>query len=211
LKSAGLVAGKREWESSNSIRDMLVAYISDQGTITPEVDNNWKIVGVDLQLDNPVRTELIDLVNTGLLEPPYADSLNVEDGAYLMNIVDNVSVNGADFTVAAVEVDETTYYRLQDFVRAFENTRSPLVLSREFEAGAATEGAETTEPFATYLPTVEPQLSPVKLTLRVNNSEITVDVMRDQEGSYYMTAGDLSQLWDAQAVEQDGQLLMTVP
>ncbi len=211
LKSAGLVAGKREWESSNSIRDMLVAYISEQGTITPKVDNNWKIVGVDLQLDNPVRTELIDLVNAGLLEPPYADSLNVEDGAYLMNIVDNVSMNGADFTVASVEVDGTTYYRLQDFVRVFENTRSPLVLSREFEAGAATEGAETPEPFATYLPTVEPQLSPVKLTLRVNNSEIIVDVMRDQEGSYYMTAGDLSQLWDTQAVEQDGQLLMTVP
>ncbi|NMA12484.1 MAG: bifunctional metallophosphatase/5'-nucleotidase [Chloroflexi bacterium] len=211
LKSAGLVAGKREWESSNSIRDMLVAYISEQGTITPEVDNNWKIVGVDLQLDNPMRTELIDLVNAGLLEPPYADSLNIEDGAYLMNIVDNVSMNGADFTVASVEVDGTTYYRLQDFVGVFENTRSPLILSREFEAGAATEGAETPEPFATYLPTVEPQLSPVKLTLRINNSEIIVDVMRDQESSYYMTAGDLSQLWDAQAVEQDGQLLMTVP
>lgn len=211
LKSAGLVEGKREWESSNSIRDMLVAYISEQGTITPEVDNNWKIVGVDLQLDNPVRTELIDLVNTGLLEPPYADSLKVEDGAYLLNVVDNVSVNDADFTAASVEVDGTTYYRLQDFAKAFENTCCPLVLSREFEAGAAPEGMEVPEPFAVYLPTAEPQVSPIKLTLRVKNSEMIVDVMRDQEGSYYLTANDLSKLWNTQAVEQDGQLMMTVP
>lgn len=211
LKSAGLVEGKREWESSNSIRDMLVAYISEQGTITPEVDNNWKIVGVDLELDNPVRAELIDLVNSGLMEPPYADSLNVEDGAYLLDIVDNVSVNGADFTAASVEVDGTTYYRLQDFGKAFENTCCPLVLSREFEAGAAAETAETPEPFAEYLPVEKPQLTPVNLMLRVNNSEMTVDAMRDQDGSYYMTADELAMLWDTEAVEQDGQLLMTVP
>lgn len=211
LKSAGLVEGKREWESSNSIRDMLVAYISEQGTITPEVDNNWKIVGVDLELDNPVRAELIDLVNAGLLEPPYAESLKVGDGAYLLDVVDNVSVNGADFTAASVAVEGTTYYRLQDFAKAFENTCCPLALSREFEAGTAPEGMEAPEPFAAYLPTEEPQVSPVKLMLRVNNSEMTADAMRDQEGSYYLTANDLSKVWNTQAVEQDGQLLMTVP
>ncbi len=211
LKSAGLVEGKREWESSNSIRDMLVAYISEQGTITPEVDNNWKIVGVDLELDNPVRKVLIDLVNAGLLETPYDESLNVEDGAYLLTVVNNVSVNGADFTAASVEVDGTTYYRLQDFAKAFENTCCPLALSREFEAGAASDGMEAPEPFAVYLPTTEPQASPVKLVMRVNNSEMTVDAMRDREGSYYLTANDLSKFWKTQAVERDGQLLMTVP
>lgn len=211
LKSAGLVEGKREWESSNSIRDMLVAYISEQGTITPEVDNNWKIVGVDLELDNPVRKVLIDLVNAGLLETPYDESLNVEDGAYLLTVVNNVSVNGADFTAASVEVDGTTYYRLQDFAKAFENTCCPLSLSREFEAGAASDGMEAPEPFALYLPTTEPQASPVKLVMRVNNSEMTVDAMRDREGSYYLTANDLSKFWKTQVVERDGQLLMTVP
>ena len=48
LKAQNLIAGKKEWESSNSIRDMIVAYLAEHAPISPEVDNNWKIVGVDL-------------------------------------------------------------------------------------------------------------------------------------------------------------------
>ena len=76
LKAQKLVAGKREWESPNSIRDMLVEYIKEQGTIVPKVDNNWKIVGVDLS--SPYRKQVVDLVNAGKLDVPYATSLNVE-------------------------------------------------------------------------------------------------------------------------------------
>jgi 2',3'-cyclic-nucleotide 2'-phosphodiesterase/3'-nucleotidase len=77
LKAQKLVAGKRCWESSNSIRDMLVAYIKEQGTLKPEVNNNWSIVGVDLS--SPYRDEVIKMVNDGKLEVPYAKSLNVND------------------------------------------------------------------------------------------------------------------------------------
>ncbi|MDO5021975.1 MAG: 5'-nucleotidase C-terminal domain-containing protein, partial [Eubacteriales bacterium] len=59
LKSQGLVSAKKEWESSSSIRDMIVAYFAEHSPVAPEVDNNWKIVGVDLQLDNPKRAEII--------------------------------------------------------------------------------------------------------------------------------------------------------
>ena len=45
LKAQNLIAGKKEWESSNSIRDMIVAYLAEHAPISPEVDNNWKIVG----------------------------------------------------------------------------------------------------------------------------------------------------------------------
>ena len=47
--------------------------------MAPEVDNNWKIVGVDLQLDNPKRAELIEKINAGEIETPYAKSLNLND------------------------------------------------------------------------------------------------------------------------------------
>lgn len=77
LKAQKLVAGKREWESPNSIRDMLVEYIKEQGTIVPKVDNNWKIVGVDLS--SPYRKQVVDLVNAGKLDVPYAASLNVNE------------------------------------------------------------------------------------------------------------------------------------
>lgn len=79
LKSQGLVAGKKEWESSNSIRDMIVAYFAEHSPVVPEVDNNWKIVGVDLQEDNPDRATLIALINKGIIDTPYSKSLNLND------------------------------------------------------------------------------------------------------------------------------------
>ncbi len=76
LKAQNLVAGKREWESPNSIRDMLVEYIKEKGMIRPEVNNNWKITGVNLS--HPMRQQLIDKVNSGALEVPYAKPLTVD-------------------------------------------------------------------------------------------------------------------------------------
>jgi 2',3'-cyclic-nucleotide 2'-phosphodiesterase/3'-nucleotidase len=79
LKSGGLVSGKKEWESSGSIRDMIVAYFAEHSPVEPFVDNNWKIVGVDLELDNPLRAELVEKINNGEIETPYAKSLNIAD------------------------------------------------------------------------------------------------------------------------------------
>ncbi len=77
LKAQKLVSGVRVWESPNSIRDMLVAYIKEKGTIYPKVDNNWKIVGVNL--DSPYRNQVIKMVNEGKLESPYSKPLNINE------------------------------------------------------------------------------------------------------------------------------------
>ena len=79
LKTEGLVSGTKEWESSNSIRDMIVAYFAEHSPVAPEADNNWKIVGVDLSEDDPRRAELISYINDGLLDTPYAASYNLAD------------------------------------------------------------------------------------------------------------------------------------
>ena len=79
IKGQGLAAGKKEWESSSSIRDMIVAYFAANSPVTPSVDNNWKIVGVDLNLDDPRRAELVELINLGKLDTPYAKSYNLKD------------------------------------------------------------------------------------------------------------------------------------
>lgn len=79
LKTQGLVSGKKEWESPCSIRDMIVAYFAEHSPVAPTVDNNWKIVGVDLELDNPLRAELIEKINNGEIDSPYSKSLNVND------------------------------------------------------------------------------------------------------------------------------------
>ena len=76
LKAQNLVAGKREWESPNSIRDMLVEYIKTEGSISPKFDDNWRIVGVDLS--SPYRDEVIKKVNSGEIPVPYGASLNIQ-------------------------------------------------------------------------------------------------------------------------------------
>lgn len=79
IKAQNLAEGKRDWESSNSIRDMIVDYFSKNSPVTPSVDNNWRITGVDLSKDDPRRVEIIDLINEGLLPTPYNKSYNLAD------------------------------------------------------------------------------------------------------------------------------------
>ena len=79
LKTYKLAENKREWESSNAIRDMIVSYFAEHSPVTPEVDHNWKITGVDLSPDDPRREELISYINEGLLPTPYNESYNLED------------------------------------------------------------------------------------------------------------------------------------
>ena len=79
----GLAPGKREWESSGSIRDMLVAYFGQHSPVEPELDNNWRITGVDLCVTDPRRDELISYINEGLLPVPYNRSYNLADYASL--------------------------------------------------------------------------------------------------------------------------------
>ena len=79
LKTQEMIEGKREWESSNSIRDMIVAYFAEHSPVEPVVDNNWRITGVDLGKDDPRREELIGYINEGLLETPYDKSYNLAD------------------------------------------------------------------------------------------------------------------------------------
>lgn len=74
LKTENLVAEKKDWESPNSIRDMVVEYITKEETISPEVDNNWSIIGVDFT--SPYREQAIKLVEDGKIEVPYHVSLN---------------------------------------------------------------------------------------------------------------------------------------
>ena len=79
LKAQGLISGKRNWESSRSIRDMIVDYFSKNSPVSPFVTDNWRIVGVDLSEDDPRRVELIKLINEGYLDTPYAESYNLTD------------------------------------------------------------------------------------------------------------------------------------
>lgn len=44
LKASKLVSAVKHWESECSVRDMLISYIRERNTISPEVKNNWSII-----------------------------------------------------------------------------------------------------------------------------------------------------------------------
>ena len=127
LKSGGLVSGTKEWESSSSIRDMIVAYFAEHSPVAPAVDNNWKIVGVDLNEDDPRRAELIGYINDGLLDAPYAKSYNLADYEALsaQAKANRVLVDGKAFkvdTAVSSGLGDTTFYRLRDLAAALKGT-----------------------------------------------------------------------------------------
>ena len=54
---------------------MLIDYIKKVKNINPELDGNWKLLGMNF--DEDIRSELISKVNKGILDIPYNKSLNV--------------------------------------------------------------------------------------------------------------------------------------
>lgn len=84
LKNEEIISGDPIYESAPvSSRELIYDYIKESGTIDPVVDNNWEIIGADL--DHPLRDYIIDEVNKGNIElptsedgrTPNAKSLNV--------------------------------------------------------------------------------------------------------------------------------------
>lgn len=77
LKGRKLAKNNYIWKSSNTIRDMIVEYIKNQGIISPQVDNNWEITGVNLE--SPYKEKIIKLVNEVSIELPYNKALNIDE------------------------------------------------------------------------------------------------------------------------------------
>lgn len=75
LKGRKLAKNNYIWKSSNTIREMIVEYIKNQGIISPQVDNNWEITGVNLE--SLYKEKIIKLVNEGSIELPYNKALNI--------------------------------------------------------------------------------------------------------------------------------------
>ena len=96
IRSQQLAQAKHDWESSNSIRDMIVEYIGENSPITPTVDDNWRITGVDLSKDDPRRAELIGYINEGLLPTPYNESYNLADYDALVALAQENKASGTE-------------------------------------------------------------------------------------------------------------------
>ena len=212
LKAQNLIAGKKEWESSNSIRDMIVAYLAEHAPISPEVDNNWKIVGVDLSLDDPRRQEIIDLVNAGRLDTPYDKSYNLADyDAIIASAAPagNVAVNGTVVGSAfAYQInDGAVYYRLRDLAFALKDTSAAFNVEWNGQMVVITKGAAyTAEPIQ------DSPMSPafMETTLSVlADGQVEVAAALMSPGYHCVTAEGLAALLGLSVTEADGVLTIT--
>jgi 2',3'-cyclic-nucleotide 2'-phosphodiesterase/3'-nucleotidase len=68
-------------QDAGRIRAMIIKYVQEEkgGNLTPTVDNNWKITGIDL--DSPLKETVFDMVRSGELMIPTSEdgrTLNVK-------------------------------------------------------------------------------------------------------------------------------------
>ncbi|MFV0502744.1 MAG: 5'-nucleotidase C-terminal domain-containing protein [Lachnospirales bacterium] len=108
LKAGGLIEGTKDWESSNSIRDMIVEYFAENSPVTPSVDNNWEIIGVDLQIDNPERIAIIERINAGEVKVPYDKSINLNDSSTIIEVTEPYEMEISDSKRAKKEDKKKT-------------------------------------------------------------------------------------------------------
>lgn len=200
LKNEGIISGEKQWESSASVRDMLVAYLAEHDPLEPVVDNNWKITGVDLQLDNPERAAYIEKINAGELATPYNKSIN-------LNEANNVVVNGLLYSAdSAVSNGTVYYYRLRDLATAFKGTTAAFDLKWNGSVTLIKGGEYTAAPLIG-----RGQVTPmemVDLTISVDGAPVEVSALLIG-GNYYVSAEGINTLLGINAVEADGVLTLT--
>ena len=202
LKNEGIISGEKEWESSSSVRDMLVAYLAEHDPLEPKVDNNWKITGVDLQLDNPERDAYIEKINSGELATPYNKSIN-------LNEANNVVVNGllysADDAVSS-GLGDTVFYRLRDLAVAFKGTTAAFDLTWNNGVVLTKGGEYTAAPLAPRADGTA--IDYANLTVTVDGAPVEVSALLIG-GNYYVSAEGINTLLGINAVEADGVLTLT--
>ncbi len=79
IKPEKLAEGRCDRESREFIRDMIADYISSDSPVSPSVDDNWRITGIDLSEGDSRRETIIGYINEGLLPTPYDKSYNLAD------------------------------------------------------------------------------------------------------------------------------------
>ena len=214
LKAQGIVSGTKEWESSNSIRDMIVAYFAEHSPVAPTVDNNWKIVGVDLSEDDPRRAELIGYVNDGLLDPPYAASYNLADYDALVAQAQanaaaqagNVSVDGQAAQADAADQDGIRYYRLRDLAVALKGTAAAFNVEWDGQVVVTKGGEYTAEALEAHA--ADAAVEAATITVTVDGTPVEISALLIS-GNYYVTAAGLNALLGVTVETVGGVLTIT--
>ncbi len=102
-----LFDSQKEMGDSGQIRDLIISYIKEKGTVSPEVSNNWQIVGADL--NSWARPYVVDLANKGIMDTGVKNSvaINVNDKITRGEFVKTL-VKAMGYQLPAVETSKFT-------------------------------------------------------------------------------------------------------
>ena len=204
IKAQNLAAGKRDWESSNSIRDMIVEYFDKNSPVAPEVDNNWKITGVDLSANDPRRAELIGYINAGLLPTPYNEAYNLADYDKLVAQAKglNLIVDGKASTIAATA---DGYFRLRDLAAALKGTKAAFNVEWNGQVVVTRGGEYTVEP----LPAASGANGAAQqITVLADGKPVSVQAV-NYEGNYYVSVDGVNALLGTAATQNGWYLTLS--
>ncbi len=204
IKAQKLAEGKRDWESSNSIRDMIVDYFAKNSPVTPTVDHNWKITGVDLGKDDARRAELIGYINAGLLATPYNAAYNLADYDKLVAEAKtkNVVLDGKADAVASVD----GYYRLRDLAALLKGTKGAFNVEWNGQVVINRGGEYTADALKELSGDAKGETR--QLTALVDGNAVTVDAVLCED-NYFINADGVAKLLGLGAAQQDWYLLLT--
>lgn len=191
----------KEWESSQSIRDMIVAYMAENDPMVPTVDNNWKITGVDLSLDNEERAAYVEKINAGELATPYYDAIN-------LNEANNVLLDGTVKSAATVN-DGDVWFRLRDMATILAGTDLAFDVTWNAESAQVeiVRGGEYTAE-ALEVVTYEGEAEAATLAVLVDGETVEVAAVL-KDCNYYISAEGLNALVGTAATQADGVMSLS--
>lgn len=102
-----------EYGDDGQIRNLIAAYIRNRESITPEVDNNWEIIGADLE--HWGRADAVELINEGIMDIPVSEdgrtpnvkAVNLEEKVNRGEFIE-VLVKALGLTLQTVETTQFT-------------------------------------------------------------------------------------------------------
>ena len=176
------------------------------------MDNNWKIVGIDLQLDNPQRAEIIAKINAGEIESPknVAYNLNADADAPAETPAEpetpaesegNVVLGEKTGTAAVITADGTDYFRLRDVAGILAGTEAAFNV--EWNHGVVvTKGGEYS---AVDMPESPEAGEIAGITVTVDGETVELTVVR-ANNSNYVSAEGFAAILGVEAAVEDGVL-----
>lgn len=144
LKNIGSISNDAYYISDPlTLRSMMFDYVKELGTVSPETDNNWRLVGYNKA--HWARKDAVNLINNQIIELEFAARvyntapINLEDnvtrGQFVKALVKTLGLELSQNETIDIKAYPDVDDELKSYVMALHNTGVNLVKGDGFHAG----------------------------------------------------------------------------